>query len=335
MAESVWGDQATQFFHAIGADEILRCVDLLGFRSTGRVLALNSLENRVYEVEIENPNAKTNSEKFIIAKFYRPGRWSEAQILEEHQFLFDLQEEEIAVIAPLQIEGKSLFFMSGIFYALFPKQGGRNPDEYDDEFLERLGRTLGRMHQVGKSKQANHRLRINPTNYGIKNLEYLVENKLITPNLEDQYRKLVEEICKMATPAFDKLEVQRIHGDCHRGNVLWRPEGIYLIDFDDMVVGPPVQDIWLILPGRDGESLEYRSKLLAAYEDFSEFDDSSLRLVETLRALRYIHFSAWIGKRYDDHSFKRAFPWYGTPEYWREQVQDLIDQKEFINRELF
>lgn len=329
---AVWGNQETKFFHSIDPDTILRCVDELGFNSTGRVLALNALENRVYEVEINNPDTLVAAEKFIIIKFYRPGRWSKEQIQEEHDFLLKLVEKEIPVIAPICINGQTLFSLieHGIFYALFPKQGGRNTDEFDDETLQRIGRTLGRIHQVGSNMHPVHRLRLNPENYGLQNLAFLTEKKLISANLELTYAKTVEQICWQATEKFRHVAMHAIHGDCHRGNILWRPEALYILDFDDMVIGPAVQDIWLLLPGRDAETCNMRNTLINAYEDFFDFDDSSLQLVESLRALRFIHFSAWIGKRYEDQSFQRAFPHYGTEAYWREQTDDLIMQLRLI-----
>jgi Ser/Thr protein kinase RdoA (MazF antagonist) len=332
MKQNMWGNQATKLFHEIGPDEILQSVDALGIRSSGRVMALNSLENRVYEVEIESIKSEVQSDHFVVVKFYRPGRWTQEQILEEHQFLFDLQEQEIPVIAPLSFNGKSLFVTktSGIYYCLFPKRGGRNPDEFSEEILQVLGRTLGRIHQIGKTKSAQHRLHIDAQTYGLNNLSTLLEEKLIPAELIKPYANLVDKICKKSEALLSRFPAQRIHGDCHRGNILWRPDGHYVLDFDDMVVGPPVQDIWLVTPGRDSYSTQQRDILLDAYEEFNTFDYTSLVLVEPLRALRFIHFAAWIGKRFNDESFKKSFYWYGTNLYWQGQVNDLNEQWNLI-----
>ncbi|MDH4467263.1 MAG: serine/threonine protein kinase [Bacteriovoracaceae bacterium] len=338
MIQNMWGNQETKLFLEIGPDEILRCVDSVGLRSTGRVMALNSLENRVYEVELERPlgdqTGNLASDRYVVIKFYRPGRWDRSQILEEHQFLFDLLEHEIPVIAPLSFNNESLFLTKegDINFALFPKRGGRNPDEFSDEMLQILGRTLARIHQIGKTRQATHRLKLDPQTYGRNNLSSLLSSKLIHPHHVEEYQELVEKICKKSDELFKEIPVQRIHGDCHRGNILWRPEGLFILDFDDMVIGPPVQDIWLVTPGRDEESVAQRNIFLEAYEEFHHFDYSTLRLVEPLRSLRFIHFAAWIGKRFNDESFKKAFYWYGTEHYWREQVNDLRDQWNIIGQ---
>jgi Ser/Thr protein kinase RdoA (MazF antagonist) len=335
MKQNMWGESSTQLFTDIEPDVILKCVDELGLKSTGRVMALNSLENRVYEVEIDNPNAATRTDTFVIIKFYRPGRWSREQILAEHEFLNELLAQEISVIAPLSFGAESLFLLpqKNIFYALFPKRGGRNPDEFNEEMLQVVGRTIGRMHLVGKSKTNSSRLKLDVQTYGLNNLDTLLKEKLIPAAFEAAYAKLVEEICKVTRPLFDRFEMQRIHGDCHRGNILWRPEGIYLLDFDDMVIGPVVQDIWPITPGRDAETKLQREILLEAYEEFCSFDYASLCLIEPLRTLRFIHFAAWIGKRFNDESFKKVFPYYGTEQYWSQQVSDLREQLELIKDE--
>ncbi len=329
----MWGEVETKHFYDLDPTVILKAVDDLGFRSTGRCLALNSLENRVYEVEIEvdEENVQSASDRFVVIKFYRPGRWTEEQIREEHQFLWELKDAEIPVVAPLKIQNETLFKLDdGILYTVFPKQGGRIPDEFQDEELMQLGRLLARLHQVGRGKQALHRLHITPQMYGRKNLEYLLSSKLIPAHLEKNYASIVETICLESEKLFMNKFIQRLHGDCHKGNILWGRDGLSLVDFDDMVVGPCVQDLWLVLPGRDQESIIQRDILLEGYTSMLDFDYSSLKLIEPLRALRFIHFSSWIGKRYQDESFKRAFPFYGTDKYWEEQIHDLRDQLNFF-----
>lgn len=329
----MWGEVETKHFYDLDPTVILKAVDDLGFRSTGRCLALNSLENRVYEVEIEVDEDKVQSasDRFVVIKFYRPGRWTEQQIREEHQFLWELKDAEIPVVAPLKIQNETLFKLDdGILYTVFPKQGGRIPDEFQDEELMQLGRLLARLHQVGRGQQAHHRLHITPQMYGRKNLEYLLSSKLLPPHLEKSYASIVETICVESEKLFANKFIQRLHGDCHKGNILWGRDGLSLVDFDDMVVGPCVQDLWLVLPGRDQESMIQRDILLEGYTSMLDFDYSSLKLIEPLRALRFIHFSSWIGKRYQDESFKRAFPFYGTDKYWEEQIHDLRDQLNFF-----
>ncbi len=337
MSGYVWGAQ-TQFFFQLTPDIILDAVNKIGFIDSRRCLTLNSMENRVFEVEIENQNDfKELKNPYIIAKFYRPGRWSKEQILEEHGFLLELVKNEIPVIAPLVIDGQTLFKLEDhdIFYTVFPKKGGRAPDEMNEEQLEILGRMLARLHNIGETKTAKHRLKIDPVSFGTQNLNFLLENKIIPMHIETIYKDLVENICKISTPLFDKIKNIRIHGDCHWGNIISREqEGLFFIDFDDMLTGPAIQDIWLITPGNDEYAKENRNILLGAYESMRDFDNKELKLVEPLRALRFIHFSAWIAKRWDDPAFKNAFAHFDSPEYWDVQVNDLKNQTLLIEQSL-
>jgi len=331
-----WGADETKFFFELGPENILNAVELSGIKCTGRVLTLNSMENRVYEVEIVLPQGyrpKSPSERFRVVKFYRPGRWSREQILEEHKFLFDLEEYEIPVVAPLRFEdGSSLAKMEKIeiWFAVFPKMGGRSPDELDDNALLRVGRLLGRMHGSGRAGVANHRIKLTPQTYGLNNLAYLTSAKILPPEIESSYRSMVEEICRISTPWFEEVTPQRIHGDCHLGNLLWNDRGPFWVDFDDMLLGPPIQDLWLLIPGRTSEARDKFDILLESYEEMNRFERKSLKLIEVLRALRFIHFSAWISKRWQDPAFPRTFPLYGTQRYWQDQLQDLREQLELI-----
>lgn len=322
-----WGKKETQFFYDLNPDGILDAVEEVGYRCTGRCLALNSMENRVYEIEWNDPSTDSGL-SYLIAKFYRPGRWSDTQIKEEHQFLLDLKEQEIPAIAPLaDPQGRTLHQMetNGIYYTLFPRQGGRNPDELQKEQLQRLGRLLARVHDVGDRKKALQRIILEPDTYGLSSLDYLLDKEILPEDLESNYADTVEEICERSQPLFSNTPVQRIHGDCHLGNVIWRMDEVYLVDFDDMVNGPCIQDLWLLAPGRDPDSKRQFSILLDSYQEMRAFDHTSLNLIEPLRALRYIHFSAWMAKRWDDPAFPQAFPHYGTRHYWLEQLQDLKD----------
>lgn len=337
MSQYVWGNKETQFFYQLDPLKILDSIDELGLKTTGRSLVLNSMENRVYEVEISEPlnDGSSPSDHFVIAKYYRPGRWTKEQIEEEHLFLKDMRNHEIPAIAPLEFNGETLFTEkeTGIHYCLFPKQGGRNPDEYNDDQLEQLGRLLGRIHSIGKARKAVHRLEINPSTFGKQNVSFLVDNGFLPPEIKELYRKVTDEIFEIIEPHFKNLQTHRIHGDCHAGNVLWHPtHGYYFIDLDDMLTGPAVQDVWLLLPGRDPKSVADRTVLLEAYETMNEFNWTELKLIEPLRTLRYIHFSAWIAKRWEDPFFKQAFPHFESADYWNVSYRDLLDQKEEIQK---
>ncbi len=329
MADYIWGDSKTQFFSNLSPGLILDSVDQLGLHTTGRCLTLNSMENRVYEIEVDGYD-----HQFVIGKFYRPGRWTKKQIQEEHEFLLELAGEEIPVIAPLKFGGETIFETKehGLWYSLFPKKSGRIPDEMTSEQLEVLGRLIARIHNVGALHPAEHRLQITPDTFGIQNLNFLLESNLILPQFVDRFSGLVRDICKESSPLFDKAAIHRIHGDCHKGNVISRDTELFCIDFDDMLMGPAVQDVWLLIPGDDKEAIRDRNIFLDEYETFRSFDYSTLKLIEPLRALRLIHFAAWIGKRWEDAAFKRAFPYYGTDQYWSGLTYDMHFQLEKIRK---
>lgn len=327
---SPWGNEDTQFFFELTPERILEAVEESEIRCTGRCLTLNSMENRVYEVEIESDSTP---HPMRIVKFYRPGRWSKDQILEEHSFLQDLIEAEVPAIAPLKFkDGSTLKCLpnANIFYTVFPKQGGRNPDELNDSELEQIGRLLARLHQVGEKRRAKHRIQLNPQTYGLDHLTYLIKSKSIPVEYELKYKSLVEKICEASVPLFKNVSFQRIHGDSHLGNLIFGRNGFAWVDFDDMCVGPCVQDLWLIVPGRDERSRIQREILLEGYNQMRPFDRNSLRLIEPLRALRFIHFTAWIARRWNDPIFPKTFIHYGTPKYWEEQMTDLEEQLELI-----
>lgn len=337
MSDYVWGNSETQFFFELGPDHVLAAIERAGYQTTGRCLTLNSMENRVYDVELALEERPRNpSDRFRVLKFYRPGRWTEAQILEEHEFLLSLAAHEIPVIAPEQnSNGESLFFdeETGIRYAIFPKRGGRAPDELNEEKLAWIARSIARIHLLGETKDAEHRIRLHTDSYGYANLDYLMDKGLIPMQLEDRYAEIAESICDTSVDWIDEAECIRLHGDCHLGNILWRDDGPLFLDFDDMVMGPPIQDLWLLVGERDGPAAEKQWEILIEnYETFRPFDRASRRIVEPLRALRFMHFSAWIGKRWQDPAFKNAFPYYGTFEYWDEQVRDLEEQWDRIQK---
>jgi Ser/Thr protein kinase RdoA (MazF antagonist) len=333
MGNNLWGNNPTQFFFELSPDLVLGTIETHGFMTTGRVLTMNSMENRVYEVEIES-KSDNPSEHFKIIKFYRPGRWSREQIQEEHDFLLDLKEAEVPIIAPIVFDDQSLFKLKEIDlnYAIFDKQGGRAPDEFNNEEIEQVGRLLARLHNVGGIQTAPHRLKLTPEVYLHSNLDFLLSNKIIPNHLELSYKNLLEQIYNQSKNRFANIHFQRIHGDCHLGNIIRRGDVFHLIDFDDMVMGPCIQDMWLLLPGRDEYAENLRSKLIASYMDMRDFNFEELRLTEILRTLRMINYSAWIAKRYEDPAFKNAFPFFESPSYWETQINDLREQLYWIEQ---
>jgi Ser/Thr protein kinase RdoA (MazF antagonist) len=332
-SQSVWGSEGTQFFHSLLPDKILQCAEKFGVKCTGRCVQLNSMENRVFDLEIDSESENVR-DKFRVIKFYRPGRWSLDQIREEHEFLFDLVEvEDYPVVAPVKLESGETIYTdpeTGLHCALFPKVGGRNVDEISAFQIPIIGRLLARMHVIGAKKEFKHRLKLNVENYGFNNLNLIEDLQLLPAHLETRYFDLADEIVGRCAQILEPYPLQRIHGDAHQGNVLDGVNGLFFVDFDDTVSGPPVQDIWLIVPGTDEYSKNQRLDLLEAYETFKTFDYTSLKLIEPLRTLRMIHFSAWIGKRYEDQAFKKAFPEYGTEAYWTEQIKALEEQGELF-----
>lgn len=326
---SAWGDKRTRYFYGLTPDLILDAVETAGFRCTGRVLQLNSMENRVFEAEIVPPpgtNPPHGPDRFRVVKFYRPGRWSPAQISAEHQFLADLQAAEIPAVAPIQLATGSTLGTephTSIHFAVFPKVGGRSPDELNPFQLDSIGRLLARLHNVGAARTAPARITLDPETYGWDNLDYLLDSDAIPPDLAGPYADAVEEICDRSFPWFEQAAPLRLHGDAHLGNLLWNDLGPFWVDFDDMVNGPAIQDLWLVVPGRDPDALAARQRLLDAYQSMRAFDPAELRLIEPLRALRYVHFSAWIHRRWADPAFPRKFELFGTKRYWQQQLADL------------
>ncbi len=323
MSQLSWGSGPTQYFFELTPDKVMDALEqapVLGVdqRCTGYCQPLASFENRVYEVEFED---RTRA----VAKFYRPGRWSEQQIREEHEFMLDILDAEIPVVIPHFFEkpGDTLRKTSdGLFYCVYPKVGGRQPEDLPKEKLEQLGRLIARMHTVGVQKKAASRVKLTPENYGQASLDFLLEEQVVSPHVESRFAKVVNEIIHYSKQVFEGQPLQRIHGDCHAGNILWNEKlGPFFIDFDDMVTGPPIQDLWLLAP--DPDSLHH---LVNGYQQMRDLPMGSLGLVESLRALRMIHYATWIAKRYDDPAFQRAFPQFESPRYWDELTSDLEKQ---------
>ena len=317
-------------FASLVPDSILTCVE----QATGRRL-LNvcrphaSYINRVYELQDENG-------EFIVVKFYRPGRWSHQALIDEQRFVIDCAEQELPVIAPLPFaDGSFLSTFKKISFAVYPRCGGRLVDEYtDDQWLE-FGRLLGRVHSVGKQGDAPGRNRLHPQQTSREQISYILKSGLIPEPLRSKFIAQTDELLNLLTPLFENLETIRLHGDCHPANLIYRPgESFFIIDFDDMVVGPPVQDIWMLLPDTIDESRMELALLLEGYETFTRFDRSTLKLIEPLRAMRYIHYISWCLRQYLEDGSTRIDETFGSYNYWQQEIADLEDQLQVIRKSL-
>lgn len=329
MEQGIEKHPLANWFNRLTPEEVLGVVETGGRRCTGRFTILNSYENRVYQLELDDGSN-------VVGKFYRPGRWSREAILAEHGFLEELQEEEIPVAAPIDLKpGETLGQVQGIFFALFTRVGGRAPEEPNDEQLRVLGRLVARIHNVGARSPAAERMQLTPRSFGADNLSYLLENELIPAEARELFASTVRSLLERIEPLFRDLPVHRIHGDCHLGNLLWAPNGPTFLDFDDFLVGPAVQDIWLLAPSSDQEGRRQRALIVDAYREMREFQTGWLRLVEPLRALRFIRYATWIARRRDDPAFKRTFPQFGTLQYWQREAQDLREQIARIDHDVF
>lgn len=307
-------------FKDLTPDSVLDAVEAEGRRCTGRFIVLNSYENRVYQLELDD-------DSWVVGKFYRPGRWSRETILDEHGFLAELAAEEIPVAVPLDLgDGETIGVVDGIMYSLFPRVGGRSPQEMTDEQVRMAGRLIARIHNVGARRDAPHRLRLTPETYGVKNLEYLRSTGAIPDEAAENYLETARIMVERMGPLFEGVPTHRIHGDCHLANLVETRDGYTFLDFDDMVVAPAAQDIWMLVPSFDDHGARQRDMLLKAYEEFRKFEPAWLRLVEPLRALRFIHYSTWIARRWYDPTFKKTFSYFGTLQYWQNEIQDLREQ---------
>jgi Ser/Thr protein kinase RdoA (MazF antagonist) len=307
-------------------ERVLDAVEAAGLRSNPVCYPLNSFENRVYEVELETGER-------VVAKFYRPGRWSEAQILEEHSFLAELDAAE-APVCPMRAfpDGSTLKQIAGIWYCLANRRGGRAPDELDARLAERLGMLVGRLHAVGAERDAGPRRPLDAEHFVRRSVAWLAEHDTIPGPFAERYRDAALEIAELAERAMQGVVTQRIHADLHLGNVLLRDGQLRVLDFDDMASGPPVQDLWLALPGRDEETARLRESFLAGYERFRLFDRSTLRLIEPLRGLRLVRYAAWLARRWHDPAFRQGWPHFGTGDYWEAETRDLEEQLAAIRR---
>jgi len=317
----------TDLFLDLTPERVLDAVEAGGLRCNNLCYPLNSFENRVYEVELTNGSR-------VVAKFYRPGRWSEQQILEEHRFLRQLDEADIPVctVRPFP-DDATLKQIDNIYYSLSDRRGGRAPDELDASLARRLGMLVGRLHNVAAADPDSGRRPIDGEHFIRRPLAWLEEHQSVPQALEGRYFRAAEGIAEYADRLFLEVDTHRIHGDLHLGNVLLRDNRFNLLDFDDMAPGPAVQDLWLALPGRDEETLRLREVFLSGYEQFRLFDRSSLRLIEALRGLRLVRYAVWLARRWHDPAFKSGWPHFGTFEYWEGETRDLEDQLEVVRKE--
>jgi Ser/Thr protein kinase RdoA (MazF antagonist) len=315
-------------FANLSPDLIVDAVEASGFRSDGRVLALGSYENRVYQVGLEDAEP-------VVVKFYRPGRWTDAAIAEEHAFARELAAAEIPVVAPLEPlrndelgEGPVPVF-GGFRLAIYPRRGGQWPELGTEDDRQWIGRFLGRIHMVGASRAFEHRPRLSPTAMGRDSVAYLEEDERIPDYIRHRYFQVTDELLDQVEARFESvgpLRYLRIHGDCHRNNVLWTAAGPHFVDLDDCMMGPAIQDLWMLLAGRPEEMRVQLAEIVEGYSQFAVFDLIEASLIEALRALRMIHYAAWLARRWHDPAFPKAFPWFGEARYWERHVAELEEQ---------
>ena len=315
-------------YEALTPDVVLDALSQIGLPVDGRLMALSSYENRVYQVMLEDDRA-------LVAKFYRPGRWQEAQILEEHAFAHELMAQEVPVVGPLRLQGKTLHQFQGFWFSVSPRRGGRAPELDDPEVLEWIGRFIARIHEVGARSAFATRATLDVARFGVASRDWLLANACLPIDQEGAWRRVCDEALQIAQEAFDRVQptLLRLHGDCHPGNILWTPSdlpqgGPHFVDLDDACMGPSVQDLWMLLSGERAQQTQQMAIVLDGYEQMRAFDRRELALIEPLRTLRLVHYSAWLARRQDDPAFARNFAWFGSSDYWAGQTHTLIEQCE-------
>ncbi len=315
-------DDAPHPFSLLEPGRILDVLQAAGWRGDGRMLALNSYENRVYQIWLDEGPP-------VVAKFYRPGRWTDAQILEEHRYTAELAAHEIPVVAPIEAGGTTLHAHEGFRFAVYPRRGGRAPELDDPDTLAWLGRFIGRIHAVGATTRFEHRPTLDIASFGHEPRDWLLAHDAVPAELLPAWRTSVDLCLDAVAAAFQRVgptRALRLHGDCHAGNVLWTDDGPHFVDFDDARNGPAIQDLWMLLSGSPAEMARQMVEVLDGYRDFMDFDRRELQLIEPLRTLRLIHYAAWIARRWTDPAFPAAFPWFGSVRYWQDRVLELREQ---------
>ena len=309
-------------YQRLTPDVVIDAVESTGRFSDARILALNSYENRVYQVGIDQGEP-------VIVKFYRPDRWTVEQIIEEHMFTQKLYDLDIPVVPPLAIQETStptLATFNDFYFSIYPRQGGRAPELDNLDHLYQLGQFIGRIHAVGASYPFKHRINLRVNAFGHRSVAYLLDNGFIPNELRAAYESISKELL-LAIESFDiesaVFKSISLHGDCHPGNVLWRDDRPHFVDFDDAMTGPAIQDLWMLLSGDTANKQRQLSEIIEGYEQFYPFNTAELRLIEPLRALRVLNYSAWLAKRWHDPAFPASFPWFNTERYWSEHILEL------------
>lgn len=334
-------------FETLTPNAVLDALESVGLRGDGRLTALSSYENRVYLAVLEDGQR-------VVAKFYRPDRWSKEQIQEEHDFALELMDAEVPVVGPLVIHDATLHRFHDFAFSVSPYRGGRAPDLDEDEVLEWIGRFLGRFHNIGVNQAFNNRIDLNLESYGLEPMQWLLANQCVPLDVQSRWERACQDaintIADYAILAghravkdskMSDVARLRLHGDCHPGNILWTPTdapdatgpGPHFVDLDDVCMGPAVQDLWMLTSGERSQRSRQLGALLDGYEQVRIFDRRELALIEPLRTLRIIHYSAWLARRWQDPTFPRNFPWFGSSDYWKGQVQVLQDQLEAMQED--
>jgi Ser/Thr protein kinase RdoA (MazF antagonist) len=327
-------------FEQLTPDVVMDALEGLGLACDGRQQALSSYENRVYQVHLDDGQA-------VVAKFYRPQRWSETQILEEHAFAAELVAAEVPVVAPLVLNGSTLHTHAGFMFSVCPRRGGRPPELDDEDVLEWIGRFLARLHTVGAARPFASRPALDLQSFGRESMEWLLQHEMVPLDVQSAWQRQCEAALALIalqpalTGGSSEIRRLRLHGDCHAGNILWTPvdvpaaagPGPHFVDLDDARMGPAVQDLWMLLSGDRAQRTYQLSCMLDGYEQLRDFDRRELTLIEPLRSLRLIHYSAWLARRWDDPTFPINFPWFGSSDYWQGQVQMLEDQIEAMQED--
>jgi Ser/Thr protein kinase RdoA (MazF antagonist) len=314
-------------------DVVLDALSDLGLAVDGRLTALSSYENRVYQVMLDDNSA-------VVAKFYRPERWRDAQILEEHQFAAELMAEEVPLVGPLLLQGQTLHHAHGFAFSVSPRRGGRQPELDDADVLEWIGRFIARIHDVGARRDFVERPQLNVDTFALASRDWLMAHACLPLDQQAAWLAVCNQAIEMATDAFAAHAVRsiRLHGDCHPGNILWTPTdlangGPHFVDLDDARMGPAIQDLWMLLSGDRAQRTRQLSMMLDGYEQMRELDRRELALIEPLRTLRLIHYSAWLARRQDDPAFAQHFSWFGSSDYWAGQTHLLVEQCEAMQEE--